>query len=267
MDRFFLENPPGGSDVSDDTVVGAEVMLSDEEAHHLIHVLRGGTGDRVMLFDGCGVEYTAEIDAVTRRDVRLRILEARRIDRELPVRLTLAVTLPKGDRQKFLVEKMTELGVARLVPISTRRSVAVAECSAMNRLRRGVVEASKQCRRNRLMEIAEPLGWDGFLAQHGRMTQPDSSKNVVRWIAHPTPNAMRPDQLFGETGSGDASRQSGYPTAVVVAIGPEGGFTDTEIVAASDAGFCPVSLGTRILRIETAALAIAAIVASYCGGG
>ena len=156
------------------------------------------------------------------------------------------MALPKGDRQKWLVEKLVELGVARLVPLETAHGVAQPMESALERLRRGVIEASKQCGRNRLMEIAEPKAWGEFLAAGGSA--------ACRLVAHPagTPNGgtrfTRPTLLVEPTLLQDAT----------VAVGPEGGFTAEEVATAVARGWQTVNLGPRILRVETAAVALAA---------
>lgn len=108
-----------------------------------------------MLFDGGGAEFTARVERMGKRDVTLAVLAQHEIDRELSREVTLLAAVPRGDRQKWLVEKAVELGVARLVPLSTERAVVQPEAGAC-RLRRAVIGASKQCRRNRLMHIGEP---------------------------------------------------------------------------------------------------------------
>ena len=145
-DRFFVETP----------ITGTRAELADAEARHLTGVLRAGVGDAVTLFDGSGAEFASRILRVGKSVVELEVLERQEISRELPLDMTLAVALPKGDRQKWLVEKLVELGVTRLVPLITERGVAQPVDSALARLKRGVIEASKQCGRNKLMEIAEP---------------------------------------------------------------------------------------------------------------
>jgi 16S rRNA (uracil1498-N3)-methyltransferase len=141
--------------------------------------------------------------------------------------LTLAVALPKGDRQKWLVEKAVELGVVRIVPLVTERGVAQPVEQALRRLWRAVIEASKQCGRNRLLEIDEPQSWPLFVER--------TAGEPRRLLAHPT------------------------ATATTAAIGPEGGFTDEEVALAVVAGWQLVDLGPRILRVETAAILLAAV--------
>jgi 16S rRNA (uracil1498-N3)-methyltransferase len=238
-DRHFLESP----------VQGGSATLAGPEAHHLIHVMRAKPGDRITVFDGSGREWTAEIDRLTRSEAALSILAVREINRELPFELTLAVALPKGDRQKWLVEKATELGVTRLVPLRTARGVAQPVEQALARLRRTVVEASKQCGRNRLMEITEPADWDRFIEQ--------TRATPLRLLAHPAAELPSPGALTLREALAGRTVSDG----VLAAIGPEGGFTDAEAELALRAGWTAVDLGPRILRVETAALCVASIVA------
>src|SRR6185369_1957456 len=145
-ERFFSPHP----------ISAGGMMLDGPEAHHLLHVMRASVGDEVTLFDGSGAEFRATVVTLRRADAELRIVERNEIDRELPFALVVGVALPKGDRQKWLVEKLTELGVSTLVPLVTERSIAQPAGNALDRLRRTVIESAKQCGRNRIMEIAEP---------------------------------------------------------------------------------------------------------------
>jgi 16S rRNA (uracil1498-N3)-methyltransferase len=243
-DRYFVEIP----------IIGAHARLEGSEAHHLAHVMRAKPGQQVTLFDGSGAEFEGRVEAVGRSAVDLAIVERREIDRELPRSITLAVALPKGDRQRWLVEKVTELGVARLVPLITARGVAQPVENALARLRRAVIEASKQCGRNRLMEISVAVSFDKFIGQ--------AASESKRWIAHPGESGLRdgasrvPARRDSQTEP--AKEWAPNANAIVVAVGPEGGFTEDEVRLATDAGFATLDLGPRILRVETAAIAVAA---------
>ncbi len=232
-DRFFAESP----------ILGDRAELIGPEAHHAIHVMRLGVGDAVSLFDGTGVEFHARIQRADRRRLELSILDRCPVDRELPYAISLAVALPKGDRQRWLIEKATELGVTRLIPLVTVRGVARPNPSALKRLRRTVIESSKQCGRNVLMQIEEPQAWSAFVCS--------ATPDEPRWVAHPSPEGAS----LSEVRQSRAEAQH-----LTLAIGPEGGFADTEIEAARAAGWKTVSLGPRLLRIETAALAMVAVV-------
>lgn len=230
-DRYFVETP----------IVGDRAVVSGDEAHHLLHVMRAKVGQQATLFDGSGVEFSAQIERLGRTEAELLILRRVEVDRELPHELTLAVALPKGDRQRWLVEKAVELGVTRLVPLETARGVAQPVDKALARLRRAVIEACKQCGRNRLMEIAPSQTWSNYC----REKQADGE---LRLLADPS--------------SQIAVRSVGIDAAagVQAAIGPEGGWTADELSLAQQHDWRLVCLGRRILRIETAALSLAAAV-------
>jgi 16S rRNA (uracil1498-N3)-methyltransferase len=225
-DRFFVNEP----------VASDRAMLAGVEARHLTAVMRASVGDEITLFDGAGLEYVARIAAIHKGTVELTIVQRREISRELTFSLTLAVALPKGDRQKWLVEKATELGVTSITPLITERGVAQPTDSALDRLRRAVIEASKQCGRNRLLEIASPVPASEFFAA--------ASPSALRLLADPAGESLTADM-------------NPPPDAVIAAIGPEGGFTPTELATAKTSGWKAISLGTRILRVETAAIALA----------
>jgi 16S rRNA (uracil1498-N3)-methyltransferase len=227
-DRYFVEQE----------IQTASALLTGAEAHHLLHVMRGKLGDSVKLFDGSGKEYLAQITRLGRRDVELAILSTEQVDRELSLRIALAVALPPGDRQQWLVEKATELGVARLVPLLTQRCGPVTE-SMLNKLRRGVVEASKQCGRNRLMEIAAPVAWLEFAQK---------TDAAARYIAEIGAPLLNP-----------ATECPAWRREVIVAIGPVGDWTTEELALAKSNNWQPIGLGPRILRVETAAVTLAAV--------
>jgi 16S rRNA (uracil1498-N3)-methyltransferase len=215
------------------------VSLSGDETHHLARVRRLGSGARVVLFDGRGTRCEAEVTAVDRGRVELRIVGEPEVEPAPPCALTLATAYPKGQRLDWLVEKATELGVERLQGLLTERSVVDPRATKLERLRRIVVEASKQCGRNRLMAIEEPMTWTDYLARESA---------PARFLADPG----------GLPVSASARVVAGQRAAV--AIGPEGGFTAAEAALASQAGWQSVRIGHTILRIETAALAASAFV-------
>jgi 16S rRNA (uracil1498-N3)-methyltransferase len=241
-ERFYSPHP----------ITAGCMMLDGPEAHHLLHVMRASVGDEVTLFDGSGAEFKATVQTLRRTDAELRIVERREIDRELPFDLVLGVALPKGDRQKWLVEKLTELGVTTLVPLMTERAVAQPAAGALDRLRRSIIEAAKQCGRNRLMNIAEPQAWNAWTTTGWLGSSVSEPPAIRRFLAHPT-------------GSPLSKVDHSLPAATHLTIGPEGGLTDTEVAQATAAGWQSVSLGPRILRVETAAVVMSAVVIS-CGG-
>jgi 16S rRNA (uracil1498-N3)-methyltransferase len=230
-DRYYINQPLGPGIVD----------LDGPEAHHLATVCRVRRGDAVRLFNGDGREYPAQVLAVAKRAVSLDVDEGECPLRELPFRLELAAPLPKGERATFLIEKLTELGVTAFTPLTTARSVVVPGEAKLDRLQRHVIEASKQCGRNVLMELRTLTSWATFLASQD----------------------LPERRLLGHPGGGTAVEGKGLD--VVAAVGPEGGFTDDEVAAAMAAGWRPVSLGACLLRVETAALAFG-VLCGACGG-
>ncbi|MGQ9606130.1 MAG: RsmE family RNA methyltransferase [Thermogutta sp.] len=177
--------------------IGDHVTLEGDEAHHLVRVMRAQPGDKCTLFDGTGCEYRAEVAEAASKRVRLRILDRRAVDRELPFRVTVAAPLPKGDRERFLVEKLTELGITTFVPLITARAVVRPSAAAVRRLERTVIEASKQCGRNRLMQVAAPADLRSFLSA--------SAAADMRWLAQPGGQPREP------TADSDARERSASP--------------------------------------------------------
>lgn len=226
--RFFVPGP----------LQAGPLRLTGPEGHHLVHVLRIKTGEEVVVFDGDGLEAQAEVTDVAPDHVVLHVSAAHPGNTEAAVALVLAVAVPKGDRFGWLIEKATELGVHRFVPLITERSVVVPGEGKLERARRTIVEASKQCGRARLMELSPPTDWRELVERElpGRPA----------WVAHP---GGKPVDLASVPESGP----------FVAAVGPEGGFTDGELELAMRSGAMLISLGPRVLRIETAALALAAL--------
>ncbi len=229
-DRFYVHRP---------LAVGP-VVLDGAEAHHLAVVLRARPGDAVTLFNGDGAEYPAVVAAVHKKQVAVEVTGRGTPSRELGFRLEVAAPLPKADRGDFLLEKLTELGVTRFVPLRTRRSVVHPREARRDKLERAVVEASKQCGRNVLMEVGPPTAWEEYCR--------DPGLPPLRLVAHPGGESVpAPDATGG----------------VAIAVGPEGGFVDDEVAAARAAGWRVVSLGPRVLRVETAAVALVCGVALW----
>lgn len=230
-ERFFLDAPPRAD----------RAELSGDEARHLARVLRGKVGDTVSVFDGRGREWPARIATLGRDRIGLELGPV--VEVAPPSRaLTLAVALPKGDRQKWMVEKITELGCTRLVPLVTTRGVAEATPATVQRLLRSSIEACKQCLRNTLLEIGSPLTVAEVLAARDTAT--------LALVADPR------GELLG-------SVLPGHSGHILALVGPEGGFTTEELTMTSAAGCRRVTLAPHVLRVETAAVALAA---GICAG-
>jgi 16S rRNA (uracil1498-N3)-methyltransferase len=211
--------------------------LDGPEARHLAAVCRLRPGDAVCLFNGDGRQYPARVTQVARREVTLEIVAVEAPERELPLPLEVAAPLPKGDRAQFLIEKLTELGVTTFVPLECRYSNTHPRDSKRDKLERWVIEASKQCGRNVLMRIGDLIEWEAYVGQGNR--------EDLRVLAHP-----HQGEDLAAIVAGSVPRR--------IAVGPEGGFTDEEVALAIEHGWHTVSLGSRILRVETAAIVLAA---------
>lgn len=224
--RYFSKDLP---------FAGGLVSLSSDEASHAIRVMRAKVGDSITVFDGVGHEAEAKIESLGRSECVCMTERAIQVTRMPEVHLHLGVALPKPERAKELIERLTELGVASVTPITADRTQRAPSPSLIGKLERIVIEACKQCERNVLMTIEVPVtSADFFPSGHqGRCV-----------IAHQGGNCLSLSDLESEA-------------RVVIAIGPEGGWTEEEVAVAETNGFERVSLGQRIYRIETAAVALA----------
>jgi len=225
---------------------GIRLELPPAAGVHLAKVLRVRSGDELVVFAGDGLEYPASVESVRGNRVAVAIGEARALDRESPLAVTLVQCMARADRMDVIVQKATELGVARVIPVQSRRGVvrldaAQAESKAAH-WRAIVVSACEQCGRNRLPTVEAPrrlLDYLGTLQAGG-----------ARFLLEPGGESRPAAPIDGE---------------VTVAIGPEGGFDEEEIEAFRLAGFQTMRLGPRVLRTETAAIAAIAHLQSRFG--
>lgn len=227
-ERFFIEKPP----------TDGQITLEGDQAHHLGRVMRAKPGTPVVLFDGAGKEFSAIVEEVAKRQVRLRVESQQSLPDPNQPAIAVAVALPKGDRQKFLVEKLVELGANHLIPLKTQRSVAAAGPKVLERIGKQVIEASKQCRRGWLMEVESEKTVSQLASQW---------QDWARLIADPY---------------SQQSLSGGSAVGTIVAVGPEGGFTDDEIEVLLTAGWAKACFSPNVLRVETAATAAVAILRS-----
>jgi 16S rRNA (uracil1498-N3)-methyltransferase len=216
--------------------VGASLDLPDEAARHVAQVLRMRVGEPLTLFNGDGGEYAATITATGRRDVAVSIDRFDPVDRESRLDITLVQCVSKGERMDYTVQKAVELGVSRILPLLSERSVVKLEPERWDKKLdhwRGIAAAAcEQSGRTRLPEVAPVQKLDAWLA---------SSDGALRLVLAPTESV---------------SLKSLPPSAhIALLIGPEGGLSDNEIAAARRAGCIGIGLGPRVLRTETAGVA------------
>ncbi|HEY4070435.1 MAG TPA: 16S rRNA (uracil(1498)-N(3))-methyltransferase [Sphingomicrobium sp.] len=219
---------------------GIRVELDAGQANYLGNVMRLGVGAELLVFDGFSGEWLARISDAAKKRMALSIQRKTREPEIIPD-VWLAFAPVKRAQTDWLVEKATELGAARLIPVMTQRTVA--ERVRLDRLESIAIEAAEQCGRTRVPEIVEPAPLRRFVEEL------DPSRHLY----------------FADEGGGDAAAGSfdGGPAAIL--IGPEGGFTDEERTFVRGSGATAVSLGPRILRAETAALAALAIYMAIAG--
>ena len=221
---------------------GARVSLPEHSAHHAREVLRLRSGAEVHLFDGAGQEFEATLDVVRRDEVSARLGGLVPARPESPLPLTLALSPLKGDRMELVIQKATELGVTAIRPVITARTDAAAR------------PALKGSRQERWDKVAS-----GAAEQCGRAVVPDVAPacTLAQFLAEPSDGALR--LLFDETPG--QPRLSSLPRpdgSVLALVGPAGGWERHEIERLQEAGFQRVSLGPRVLRAETAAIALVA---------
>jgi 16S rRNA (uracil1498-N3)-methyltransferase len=220
-------------------------MLDDSEGHHCVDVLRLGVGSRVVVFNGKGSQITAEITAIEKGKVYLKELIAAKAE-SLRCAITLAQAIPKGKNMDLILQKATELGVAKIVPLISDRTVVHLEEEELNKKqekwKQVTIEAAKQSGQDWLPEIAGPITPKQYFAEfdHPELSLIASLQNDARSFKRVLAN-------FQEQHGRRAK-------SVLILVGPEGDFTPAETSWAKSAGCVPVSLGPIVLRTETASI-------------
>jgi 16S rRNA (uracil1498-N3)-methyltransferase len=232
-----------------DTIGGEIVVLTGEQHHRATRVLRLGRGDRLHLFDGRGHEYEAVIEATDPQRTTLRL--ERRVEPvpEPAIRITLFQSIPRGDAMERVIQKSVEIGVAEIVPLITRRTVARpgGESAKLARWRKIALHAVEQSGRTRLVPLGDPVSVDAIIERL-------ASCDLALLPHHGATVPLRAVLSRVER-----------PHSPSVVVGPEGGFASDEVERLAAAGAHPVSLGPRVLRSETAGLIAAALVLYHFG--
>ena len=237
MPRFYVDPS---------NIFGDRMVLDGGEYNHLKNVLRKQVGDTLLICDGEGHEYDCRISAYEDGNVILSIEETRDGNTELDVSITLYQGLPKKDKFEWILEKAVELGAARVVPVDCARSIArwddpAREEKKVKRFQAIAEAASKQCGRGVIPEVGKAMTYAEAMKE---------AKERCDLILFPYENA----EDMAETENVIKSIKKG--TSIAVFIGPEGGFAPEEVVIAEESGAKIISLGRRILRTETAAMAV-----------
>lgn len=243
MARFF---------VSPESIKDGRAVIEGPDVRHITRVLRLGPGDRVILLDGRGSAYDGVIESTGPGVVVCSVCGCEPAHGESPLRLTLVQGLPKAQKMDLIVQKGTELGISTLIPVYCRRSVVqLTPLKAGERQRRWqriAVEAAKQCRRAIVPVVWVPITWEEAVT-----LVPEGALGLLPWEEEET------------VGLRDILSRREAPGEVYIFIGPEGGLTREEVEVARARGIITVGLGPRILRTETAGLAVAAVVQFHWG--
>lgn len=217
------------------------IQLEEGPSHHLAKVLRMQEGRELILFNGDGAEYPALITQVGKKAVTVTLQEKHNIDRESLLEIELAIGVSRGERFDWVLQKATELGVTRIVPLMTERTEVKISGDRLEKVRERwqqiLISACEQCQRNRLPQLSDPVALPNWL---------ETVTSDVRFVLHHRDTQSLP--------------QAARPTSVSLLIGPEGGLSDGEIVLAKQAGFDALTLGPRVLRTETAPIAAITLV-------
>ncbi len=241
--RFFWENKSG---------IGQSGFIKGTDAKHIRTVLRMKAGDRLVVFDGRGNDFEAEIEEVTSKEIRIVPLKMMQLNTDSPVQITLAQAMLKGRKMGLLARQITELGITRWIPFISERAVPTPNADKQNERRQRwqtiMVESLKQCRRSRLPQVDPVVSFKQTLT-----TGKSDDFKLIFWEDETEPLG---DVL--ETAPRECKR-------VFAVLGPEGGFSEAEIKLARSLGYHGVSLGPRILKAETATIAVCAILQNYFG--
>lgn len=249
MTRLFL--PP-------EKLKSEEISITGEQARYLSLVMRAKPGDALVLFDGLGFKYECTIISVHKKEVTARLVKKSPYSVESPLSITLGQGLPKADKMDLIVQKATELGVGKIIPIIAERS-QVRHTHKTGRWKKIAQSASQQSGRDKIPVISEAVSLDDFLEQHITPLARRCIEDIkgVKLCSHiyiifsENYNSSNLKQILGSLkGIMD----------ITILVGPEGGFTKQEVDLASERGFVPISLGPRILRTETAPIAALSII-------
>jgi 16S rRNA (uracil1498-N3)-methyltransferase len=222
------------------------LVITGQEARHIARVMRHAVGDKMAVTDGSGTEFEVELTGVKADRVEGKVLASRTGMREAKHRLVLAQAMLKGDKLVQICEQVTELGVAEIVPLETRRTVGRLSPAKMRRLQSAALAALKSSTRTMLPRIGEPITFEQLLA-------------LAKEFDHVLVAYEE------ETGPGLGRALNRDAGSVLVVVGPEGGFEPEEIARLKQAGAVSFTLGPRRLRAETAAVAVAALTLGLLG--
>ncbi len=230
--RLFVRTPLAGN---------SQIELDAAASHYLAKVLRMQAGRELVLFNGEGGEYAAQITQVTKKSVAVALGEFTELNRESPLQLELAIGISRGERFEYVLQKATELGVTKITPLITERTEVKVTGDRQEKLQERwqqiIISACEQCQRNILPQLSEPQKIENWL---------NACQAELRFVLHHRDSQKLPAEKS--------------PKSVALLIGPEGGLSDSEIEQAKGQHFAPLTLGPRVLRTETAPVTAVSLV-------
>jgi 16S rRNA (uracil1498-N3)-methyltransferase len=238
MSKFFVEP---------ENIQGDNIFIYGEDVNHITKVLRLGPNNIIIVCDGNGKDYKVSIQEINKKEIKTKVLESSYSLSESPIRVALYQGIPKAGKMEYIIQKTTELGIDRIVPVTTRRTVVKiedkkSEQKKVQRWQKVAYEAAKQSNRGRVPHVAYPISYEEALKQLSLM-----DINLMPYEKEKTnhlKNVLKADMKAQSIG---------------ILIGPEGGFSDEEVQMSKDENLNIVTLGPRILRTETAGAAVLAI--------
>ena len=240
--------------VSPECVKKNSLRFTGEEYKHLVHVLRKKVGQSAYATDGLGNSYLFQLSDITETYAEATIVNRRRRAGESLFQLTLALSILKGKRFELVIEKGTEIGITRFIPLITERTIVEKNTRKLNRWQHIALAAMKQSCRSILPEITAPLPFEKLFSA--------SLHYELKLVAHNSKDVRSMTQIFSKH---YASPSNSYFKSGIILIGPEGGFTNNEIELAQQYHFFPLLLGPRRLRSETASIVASTLLMEKVG--
>ncbi|MEK7376066.1 MAG: 16S rRNA (uracil(1498)-N(3))-methyltransferase [Candidatus Margulisiibacteriota bacterium] len=217
------------------------IMITGQDVNHVKNVLRLKPEDELVCFDGKGTEYLCSITSIEKDLVKTRIISSKKADTEPAVKITLVQALPKSSKMDYIIQKAVELGVHKIIPVSTERTIAKG--TKLERWKKIAKEASEQCGRAIIPEVSLTMNFNEFLCMSMNF-----DLKLIPW------------ENEKQISLKSVLKKHSDAQNIALLIGPEGGFSAQEVKEAVEQGFKPVSLGKRILRAETAGVAAIAMI-------
>jgi len=240
MQRYFIKS---------DQLVDGQAIISGDDAHHIINVMRANIGDHIILCTCDKKSYLVEIIALCKAEVRTKLIETKEENIELPISVTIAQGIPKGNKFDLVIQKATECGASGFVPVAMKRSVAKIDASKaskkVERWQKIALEAARQSHRQVVPNVHMPVDIKGLLAM-----EPEFDACLFAYEEFDTDSKHELANAIAQFTAG---------MCVLVLIGPEGGIDASEVELLTNAGFSAVGLGPRILRTETAPIYVMSV--------